>query len=394
MICSKLWTDTNINFKENSIRHCCKQQVPGTKINLDEIKKLNENIFEHGTIIQQDRQTILNSGIPYNCVNGKCGYQKYWNKWDSKWLKRNSNKLFTDDFTNYIELDLSNECDQACMYCGPWSSSTWAKELDNDFYSKQNTDIEWKEHVLNALYKKIENFDERLWLTISILGGEPTLMPDLYIILEKLLHIGKTKLEITLTSNLNTKPILWNKLLNYIKSNSHIVWNIGVSVEDIESRAELIRHNLNWKRFVSNLLDIAPHTRITFTPTINTLCLPYFDQFIDWCFDIMPTKYGIDWVIGTNAVYNHPMDIAFLPKKYVDMKNIEKTFLDKIDNIDYKFNNYGRSNTAKFKKHLREIKKRLGTENITKVEKDWYNSISNRRGIDYTKAFPHVKEFI
>ena len=66
MICSKLWTDTNINFKENSIRHCCKQQVPGTKINLDEIKKLNENIFEHGTIIQQDRQTILNSGIPYS----------------------------------------------------------------------------------------------------------------------------------------------------------------------------------------------------------------------------------------------------------------------------------------------------------------------------------------
>ncbi|SVA80804.1 uncharacterized protein METZ01_LOCUS133658, partial [marine metagenome] len=49
------------------------------------------------------------------------------------------------------------------MYCGPWSSSTWAKELNNDFYSKQNTDIEWKKHVLNALYKKIENFDERLW---------------------------------------------------------------------------------------------------------------------------------------------------------------------------------------------------------------------------------------
>ena len=108
----------------------------------------------------------------------------------------------------------------------------------------------------------------------------------------------------------------------------------------------------------------------------------------------MPTKYGIDWVIGTNAVYDHPMDIAFLPKKYVDMKNIEKTFLDKIDNIDYKFNNYGRSNTAKFKKHLREIKKRLGTKKITKVEKDWYNNISNRRGINYTKDFPHVKEFI
>ena len=394
MVCSKLWTDANINFKENSIRHCCKQLVSETEIELQEVKQLQENVFELGKTILHDRHTILNSNIPYNCVKGNCQYKKYWNKWDNTWIKNNSNRLFTEDFTNYIELDLSNECDQACMYCGPWSSSTWAKELNNHFYSKNNIDTEWQSHVLSALYKKIENFDKKRWLTISILGGEPTLMPDLYFILEKILSINKQKLEITLTSNLNTRSTLWNRFLNYIKNNSHIVWNIGVSIEDIGHRAELIRHNLIWKRFISNLLDIAPYTRITFTPTINTLCLPYFDQFIDWCFDIMPTKYGIDWVIGTNAVYDHPMDIAFLPKHFVDMKNIEQTFVNKIKNIDYKFNNFGISNTAKFKKHLKEIEKRIGIKEITSTEKDWYNDISNRRQIDYTEYFPHIKEFI
>ena len=158
-VCSKMWTDTNVNFRLNSIRHCCKQlEVP---VSLQEVKDYGIDIFEQYPVLRTDKRTMLiDNEIPETCklckINDKQSIRHSWNKWSDDYINHNRQDMMVDDMAEYIELDLGNQCDLACVYCGPWASSTWAKEMGQPNKPISDYDKEWRDRMLELVTKRIE----------------------------------------------------------------------------------------------------------------------------------------------------------------------------------------------------------------------------------------------
>jgi MoaA/NifB/PqqE/SkfB family radical SAM enzyme len=188
----------------------------------------------------------------------------------------------------YWDFRLTNTCNFKCRMCSPLFSSSWQSEMDrntntdfyNDFYTYDN---EKNEIPLNSI--DIDNFlDENNFLfdiveEIYFAGGEPLIMEEHYKILKKIINLKKTNICITYNTNFST--------IKYKNVNIFDLWSIfknveiGISVDGIGERGELIRSGFNWNKFVNNFYafkDRFPDNNPQITPTIQVLnCLHICD---------------------------------------------------------------------------------------------------------------------
>lgn len=384
-VCSKMWTDVNIDFRQQTIRHCCKQR--GTPISLDEIDALGTDIFQKYTANLDNRHSMLSAdSLPDDCGvckdNGDAAIRHAWNIWSDEYIDAARNTLYDADLTSYIEIDISHQCDLACVYCGPWSSSAWAKELDVKHNTTDVAEI-WRSRMLAATIEYIKTIDHDSQIVINFLGGEPTMIPATYDILETILPELKTfsiRPVIIFTTNMNTKPKLFERLLNIINSTAdYVKYNIGVSIEDVGHRAELVRYGLDWERFNSNLERIMPIVNaVYFTCTHNLLSLPYFAETIRWIGEVTKDVDDSKWDVTANCVYDNYLDPAYLDRGVVDF-----------DAIYAEFNAIGVKD--EIVDHMKTIEARIGTRIVTdSVTKFYTDMFSRRASDDYKGAFPHI----
>jgi sulfatase maturation enzyme AslB (radical SAM superfamily) len=218
-VCSKLWTDVNIDLCNPKIRHCCKQTTYKTSI--EELKSLGPNFFEKYQLnVDNKNKMLFEKELPDSCYfcksAGDNSIMNVWNFWSDELVNNKRHLLLEETHTNYIELDIGNSCNMACVYCGPWSSTTWIKELN--IPKKSNViNHEWKTEVFKNLKEWLKTFDTQSKITFNLLGGEPLMLTDTYDIVEELsdMCVGfKTKPVMMLTTNLNLKKTLIDKLLN------------------------------------------------------------------------------------------------------------------------------------------------------------------------------------
>jgi sulfatase maturation enzyme AslB (radical SAM superfamily) len=394
-VCSKMWTDTNVNFRLNSIRHCCKQlEVP---ISLQEIKEYDIDIFEHYPVLRTDKRTMLiNNEIPETCklckINDKQSIRHSWNKWSDDYINHNRQSMMVDDMAEYIELDLGNQCDLACVYCGPWASSTWAKEMGQPNKPISEYDQEWRDRMLVLVTKRIEQMakDGKKNFSVNFLGGEPTLMPETYKILDNIIPVLKKydcKPNLMFTTNLNTKEKLFDRFIDIIKeTNDFAHWSIGVSVENVGKRAELVRYGLDFERMTRNLRTLAPHAKIWFTCTHNTMNLPYFDQALDYFFDVLdPGLYmtedvGKGWGITPNCVYDNVLDPAYLDQHHVNWDQLYETM--QRHNV-----------TQKLTEHIQNIQQRVGTKKRGDKFYIYYRNLFLRTP-EYAEHFDYIIQML
>ena len=119
-------------------------------------------------------------------------------------------------------------------------------------------------------------------------------------------------------------------------------------------RAELIRTGLNFRRFTDNLQRTSlSATRIYITCTHNYLTVPYFHDFVDWLYDIMPIPYntGSDtaawWDFTNNSVTQGALSVD-----YIDPVDVPwQTIYDTLDRNCV---------AAPVKQHLENIRQRSG----------------------------------
>ena len=294
-ICSKMWTDTNIDFKHRTLKHCCKQT---SYLPTDSDWDLGPDLFEkYPENIENRRLMLEENQLPPAChaCHKDSLFKDSWNRWSDNQIKNYRPTLQTDNRTEFIELDLGDQCDLSCVYCGPWSSTTWKKELNIPI---QPIDDEWKNKILERLFKRLAQAHHRP-IHISMLGGEPTLMPGTYKMLEEILpHIKnqnpKLKPTISFTTNLNTNSKLLKRLMNTIeRTKGDVNWSINVSMEAEGRRAELIRTGLDFSKFTDNLQQVSKlANRIFITSTHNYLSVPHFADFVDYLFETMPIPYN------------------------------------------------------------------------------------------------------
>lgn len=354
-VCSKMWTDTNIDFKHRTLKHCCKQT---SYLPTEEDWALGADLFERYPENIENRRLMLEEDtLPPACraCHKDNLFKDNWNRWSDTRVARYKPTLQTDDRTEFIELDLGDQCDLACVYCGPWSSTTWKKQLNIPI---EPIDTQWQQRILTRLYARLAQTRDLPNVQISMLGGEPTLMTSTYDMLEDILpHLEHHthKPTISFCTNLNTGDKLMQRFLDTMeRTREKVNWSIGVSMEAEGRRAELIRTGLNFRRFTDNLQRTSlSATRIYITCTHNYLNVPYFHDFVDWLYDIMPIPYntGSDtaawWDFTNNSVTQGALSVD-----YIDPVDVPwQTIYDTLDRNCV---------AAPVKQHLENIRQRSG----------------------------------
>jgi hypothetical protein len=388
-VCSKLWTDLNINFQRKTFQHCCKQTH--TPISIDDLMSLKHNVFQHHPVIVQDRKTSLEENkLPQNCKwcidTAPNNIMKIWNIWDDEWVDKNRHHLTRKNYNGYIDLDIGKSCDLACIYCGPWSSTTWAKELEQPV---ENTiDAEWKDKILKYLSLYLSYMDNNNKLVFNILGGEPLLITDTYDIISYLARNCKhfnSKPDMMITTNLNCKPALLKKLLDTIEETKDVFnWVISVSIEDVGERAEAVRYHVDFNRFENNLKSIKDKVdKIYLTTTFSILSFANFHEFIEWSFDILGQEnYTKTWDYSLNNVQQGYTDLAYCPKELVDVDCIKKVYMDKVKNC------HNRDKIKQVIDHIDNMYNRAGTIEINDKFIGWWDLMILRRNLNYKDFYP------
>lgn len=140
-----------------------------------------------------------------------------------------------------VDLRWTNQCNQACVYCGPNNSSMWEKEVGPFNLMKKEAKESLKKFIFSNI-KKLKN--------VYLAGGEPTLMHEN---LEFLTLLLKKNPNINLRVNTNLSNTN-TKVAKLIKQFKNVHWII--SVESTGKYYDYIRYGGNWETFYKNLKEI------------------------------------------------------------------------------------------------------------------------------------------
>lgn len=149
-----------------------------------------------------------------------------------------------------IEFRFSNVCNLRCRTCNSQYSTSWYHEAV-EFYGEEK---ETRPKKTFSTTEDLQRFFEKELphlQHIKILGGEPLIQDEFYLLLEKLISLNKTDVQITVTTNLTRlKHKNWSFLEFYQRFPN---LRLGVSLDGIGEKAELIRKGTSWPEMEKNL---------------------------------------------------------------------------------------------------------------------------------------------
>lgn len=184
----------------------------------------------------------------------------------------------------YMDIRFSNICNFKCRTCSPGLSSSWYDE----YIQLDGVDKPDKKFV--KITESFDNiWDDMLtWIdtveNIYFAGGEPLIMDEHYKILEHLIDIGKTNIQLFYNTNLSKLNYKNKNVLELWKHFKHV--RIDASLDASHSRAELIRSGTNWEQIEKNieLIKTQPNIQFYISSTISILnvltCLDFFSYCV------------------------------------------------------------------------------------------------------------------
>ena len=196
-----------------------------------------------------------------------------------------SNVETGNQYNSPIDLELRPGalCNLKCRMCGPHSSTQIQKEIGKnpDLFRGYDAVVEaeeiYSEKNLNFLLKNINKGKQ-----IKFLGGEPTIMPEVSDILDKLIATDNTNVRIHITTNCtNTTEQFMNKLKQFTRL------SFNYSVDGTDKIVEYIRHPVKFNTINNNLRlykNIAEDDNISFVLQAYNLFNLY--DTIKWAADI------------------------------------------------------------------------------------------------------------
>jgi len=185
----------------------------------------------------------------------------------------------------YFDVRFSNICNFKCRTCGSAFSTQWEQE---DLKSQELTGLPMyavqlekgnrKEFVQEVL-EHIPNMEVAYFA-----GGEPLITDEMYLMLEEMIRVGKTDIELRYNTNISN--------LKYKKKDIFKLWEhfskpiqVFASVDHFGPRAEYIRHGTDWKQVEENIkrLRKAPNVRFQVNSVLsvfNALTISHFYKYM------------------------------------------------------------------------------------------------------------------
>ena len=380
-LCSAAWSDLNIDFGQQVIRHCCKmfpEKFP---------ENLTKDFFNNSIQIQHARNELLN-GVKTSVCN-HC-WQSYENTGTAYRDFKNTWKKTTDLNTNItnIEITLDNICDMSCTYCEGNCSSRIAQEQNwkHIMHVPKDNQLEVFVEWLSDLALK-----QKQHLSLNFQGGEVTYSKNFYKFIELLLKqksLVNKNIWFSITTNCNSLKKNQEKIINLFNTLPKR-WEISLAIsnESYGEVAEKIRYGLDWERFQSNFIEYVNHERIkiiTLAPTPNIFTIKYMHKYFEWVLTEISKSDKRISILGNWITNPNFLDVATCSNEY---KTYIKENLKIIQKHQDLFHDYTKTTAW-----LKQLENRIGTMSRNENDLDiWIENISKQKNDDSLK---NLRQFL
>ena len=238
--------------------------------------------FASSSLVEDIKQSIRENKIHPNCTSciasERSGFDSIRNEAVRQYPHYNIDNI--PDTVEYLDLRYNNLCNFSCRTCDPTFSSSIAKELaDNPSTAKWFSPVE---KVNN--YASIEQELDYILPTvrrINFTGGEPMLVKENLLVLDKLIKLDKLDCEILITTNASAVNPNWLSMLGQFKS---VHWTI--SIDGVGSTAEYIRFGTKWSQVDHNIKSILSlgHS-VAFNTVVSAYSVLDIDRLIQYSID-------------------------------------------------------------------------------------------------------------
>ena len=177
---------------------------------------------------------------------------------------------------------ITNLCNLKCQMCKGMFSSTLLSENKKLGFEKNisQKDFDWDkgtklDFIENVIKHDLEN--------MTILGGEPFIVPEIYKILKALSQkkalLGK--LDLTLFTNGTTCN---KKMLDTLKKFKKL--HLIISMDSTNKNSDYIRYPSNWLNIKKNIdtFKTMPHVKLSINAVVQNLNILYIDNLIDYAY--------------------------------------------------------------------------------------------------------------
>jgi MoaA/NifB/PqqE/SkfB family radical SAM enzyme len=283
-VCPIPWSHMEIN-NQGQIRPCCIQTDIVGSIQKDQLI----DVF-HSDAMVKLRNNMLNGAQISGC--DKCWATEKAGQLSNRQrhLNLHAKEFYTEwiDHPKICSLDVKpgNVCNFKCRICTPTSSSLYANEELNHTVNPDKI-IQIKNYISTGRWADTDVFSLQLesllpqLTNLDLYGGEPFLLKQLPIILQKAIDLDVAK-NIRLHFNSNGS-IFPEKLIPLFEQFKEI--DIALSIDNIGERFELERGGV-WndiEKNIINFISLQKHNICVYLfPTINIQNVLYIEELITW----------------------------------------------------------------------------------------------------------------
>ena len=226
------------------------------------VGNINDNSFEeiyNSEKMKELRRDMLagkDNSMCYLCYNREDVRQSSIRMWENdRWKHKIDDISIThaDGFVpeyliSYFDLMISTECNLKCVMCNDTRSFSWKNDAIAMFGHANNEILSISKH-LNHVVELIPNLEE-----LYFSGGEPLLMRDHYMLLEKLIECNRTDIRLRYNTNMTTLQYKGFSIIDMWKQFDSVT--LGVSLDGVGKHGEYIRKGLNYNKFIENVKTV------------------------------------------------------------------------------------------------------------------------------------------
>ena len=427
-MCFRTWNDLIISLPRRQVEWCCKTLVTGeeqkqTSFDLDTLDRLGVKFFTNHPVLERRKHELSGGQRCDHCkvcwkeedTSGKSARTDYMSHYDSEWIQKIDNALQHPKSTvdihhelqnldrfRFIEIELTNKCNMACMYCWEGASTRWQKETGNRMPDTDDAMFDKVIELLNEYWNG--DLGKQEYVEFSLLGGEPFFTDHMFRFLNDfIINLNDTKrdkqrIRVTVTTNLNFPDKKLKDFFDIVDRTPNIEYMTQLSGEAIGKRSEIIRHGLIWETWDKNLTSFIEGAKtrsniiIGFGAAHNSLSYPYFKDFLVYLNEKLkdmnfkrPIYMHANWV-------NHPnhLSVSILdPKHEETAKEILRYWNEEFTGRVYQKQRYA----DVLETLIDMVRSEVSDED--KFKAYWaFDKISKRRNHNYIDYFPHFNELI
>ena len=288
------------------------------------------------------------------------------------------------------DVRISNFCNFKCRSCGLGLSSSWYSDSKalGEKVDKALININDKASFMDMLEPHYNCVDE-----IYFAGGEPLMMPEHYQILDRLLELGRTDVNIRYSTNFSKLTYKGKHIFDYWKHFPNL--ELYISIDGVGKIGEYVRKGFNDKLFYDNImafkksgLKVRDYGYAITYGTLNYLHL--FDMLLDFIdrgyLDTNSPVNESAKVIFSPIDYPAHYDSVYLPDRFKVMfgKRLEgfnRELLDKgvsrlfTNTIMYQLELIHKRSLTKEFDHLQMAKCKSITDQLDKIRKEKFYEI-------------------